>query len=46
MALLDVIHNIKEHICHTHKSQDNPSGWDLENISNSGSWIGEIIEKD
>ncbi len=46
MALLDVVDNIKEHLCHTHKQQDNPAEWNLHNISNSGSWVGETIQKD
>ncbi len=46
MALLDVIDNIKKHLSHTHKSQDNPEKWNLHNISNSGSWVGETVEKD
>jgi len=46
MALLDVVNNIKEHLIHTHKPQANPEKWNLHNISNSGSWVGETMEKD
>lgn len=46
MALLDVVNSIREHLRHTHKPQADTTDWNLHNISNSGSWVGETMEKD
>ena len=46
MALLEIAKDInKDHLSDYQSVYDEAKNWNLHKISDSGSWIGEIVEK-